>query len=112
NSLNSLESVRNGKSKAETAVNAGFKHTNGKGYVEAALDHGKKLDGDIAKFSKNLKPGDANSLAKAQEIVNSGKNSEEFRAMDSSNQEIVKEKVFPRILLRGKLAEGTQTEKD
>lgn len=113
--LSTFQTFLNGKSEAKKAVNDNLKHKDGKNYIDAALAHGKKVDKDVAEIVKNNKLNEPTSLSDANAKIKKVTDDPKFMALpeDDAKKKEIKEKVFPRCRLAGKLAESSvQEEKD
>jgi len=110
-SLSDFKTYLSSRDKGKNAVNAGFKHKNGKGYVEAALAHAEKQQKDISKIIRDKKLA-SGSLAEVKAKIAETKKLDDYEK-DSTKRDIFDKKVFPCSLLRAKFAESSvQEEKD
>jgi len=83
---------------------------NSKGYVDAALEHAKKPDMNVAKIIEESGIEDAKSSAEAKTSID--KMRARLSDLSGSEKEIVEKKSLPRAELMKKFFDGSQSEKD
>jgi len=95
--LEDFKKYVNDRSAAKDAVNKHLKHIkkDNKGYVDAALDYGKKADVDLAKSITGAGIDKVKSESEAKTKTENYLKSDEFNNLSSDSQNLVRERTVP-----------------